>query len=129
MGLIHVRNREARFLLHTYNQLKLSSNAVIQVDDQGHLDLVCNDCRALFSANEANSSGVYTKCCEKNKINVPIIENYHPTLVRLLDRNNQNPEDVILRRDFLSNIRYYNNTFSVASVNCQFDRADRQLIQ
>lgn len=124
LGLVYERRNQARFLAPTYNKWKVSSNAAIEMDDQGHLDNECPFCGALFWEKEVNSRGIYTKCCERDKIRVPIIREYHRTMIRLLDKSNRNPQDMALRKEFLHKIRDYNAQFSVASVNCQFDRAD-----
>ncbi|CAF1066086.1 unnamed protein product [Brachionus calyciflorus] len=104
LGLVHVRARQARFNLPTYR--------------------ICPHCGAKYWRNEVNSTGVYTKCCERNKIVIPRITQAHPTLVRLLGPDNQNPMEIDIRKNFINNIREYNSTFSMAAVLTNFDRAD-----
>ncbi|CAF1098037.1 unnamed protein product, partial [Brachionus calyciflorus] len=48
----------------------------------------------------------------------------HPTLIRLLGRDNQNPIDIDIRENFINNIRHSNSTFSMAAVLTNFDRGD-----
>ncbi|CAF0837035.1 unnamed protein product [Brachionus calyciflorus] len=125
LGLVHVRARQARFNLPTYRVWFRSNRPVDPQDNQGAPDQVCPHCSAKYWRNEVNSTGVYTKCCERNKIVIPRITQAHPTLVRLLGRDNQNPMDIDIRRNFINNIREYNSIFAMAAVLTNFDRADR----
>lgn len=124
LGLVHVRARQARFNLPTYRLWYRSNRPVDPQDNQGAPDQICPHCGAKYWRNEVNSTGVYTKCCERNKIVIPRFTQAHPTLVRLLGRDNQNPMDIEIRKNFINNIREYNSTFSMAAVLTNFDRAD-----
>ncbi|CAF0968534.1 unnamed protein product, partial [Brachionus calyciflorus] len=102
LGLVHIRARQARFNLPTYRVWYRSNRPVNPQDNQGAPDL----------------------CCERNKIVIPQITQAHPTLLRLLGRDNQNYMEIDIRKNFINNIREYNSTFSMAAVLTNFDRAD-----
>ncbi|CAF0963075.1 unnamed protein product [Brachionus calyciflorus] len=81
LGLVHIRARHARFNLPTYRVWYRRNRPVDPQDNQGAPDQVCPHCKAKYWRNEVNATGMYTKCCERNKFVIPRITQAHPTLV------------------------------------------------
>ncbi|RNA05920.1 serine-rich adhesin for platelets-like, partial [Brachionus plicatilis] len=121
LHLVHINNQAARFVSNTHNTWKHSDPFVALVDDQGDGTLFCEYCGAIYWIGEANDRGVYSKCCQRNKIELSPIQHYHPVMIGLLDPQNSRNFSATLRKEFLDNIRQYNSSLGMASVKANFD--------
>ncbi|RNA02447.1 hypothetical protein BpHYR1_015455 [Brachionus plicatilis] len=121
LHLVHIKNQAARFVSNTHNTWKNSDPFVAQVDDQGDGTLYCQYCGAIYWIGEVNDRGVYTKCCQSNKIELSPIQHYHPVMIGLLDPQNSRNFSASMRKEFLDNIRQYNSSLGMASVKANFD--------
>ena len=110
LSLINERRRERRINRPTYMEWNIPRQVVVDTDDQGQLELYCEFCGALYWAKEVNSAGCYSKCCQRNKIVIPILDRIHPNLEMLINRINPN--------------RQYNSLFGMAAVKSNFDPED-----
>jgi hypothetical protein len=68
------------------------------------MECVCPHCGALYWYPEATGDGVYTRCCSRGNVSVPL----HP--IPGVDFR-----ELFEDRDFLNNIRAINNKFAMAS--------------
>lgn len=84
-----IKNQENKFKLKTYNIAYNCKKAYLHPDfkqiELGKMDQICNNCGALCFKCEVNSNGIFMKCCENGKIRIPIIKQYHPFLIELLE--------------------------------------------
>ena len=84
----------------------------------------CLKCKAFYWPAEANTNGVFMNCCGNGKIEIPIIENYHPTMIELLTYPAVDETHEQTRMHFLLNIRSYSHILGMASVRADFDRTN-----
>jgi hypothetical protein len=68
------------------------------------MDCVCPHCGALYWHLEATGDGVYTRCCSRGNVSVPLHPIPGPDFRELFEN-----------RDFLNHIRVINNKFAMAS--------------
>ena len=54
--------RERRINRPYYMEWNIQRNNNIGIDNQGHLELACEFCNALYWPKEVNRNGVYTLC-------------------------------------------------------------------
>ncbi|RMZ93305.1 hypothetical protein BpHYR1_033779, partial [Brachionus plicatilis] len=121
LHLVYINNQAARFVSNTHNTWKHSDPFFALVDDQGDGTLFCEYCGAIYWIGEVNDRGVYSKCCQRNKIELSPIQHYHPVMIGLLDPQNSRNFSATLRKEFLDNIRQYNSSLGMASVKANFD--------
>ncbi|RNA02347.1 hypothetical protein BpHYR1_007527 [Brachionus plicatilis] len=124
LGLNYEQRREQRHNLATHMLWSIPRHTVVVTDDQGELNNVCEFCKAPFWNGERNSAGIYTKCCERNKIMVPQFDRIHPTLDRWTNAAIRTGRDLVDSNDFLTNIRQYNSLFAMCTVISNFDPQD-----
>ena len=72
--------------------------------DCGRMECVCPHCGALYWHLEATGDGVYTRCCSRGNVSVPLHPIPGPDFRELFEN-----------RDFLNHIRVINNKFAMAS--------------
>ncbi|RMZ96288.1 hypothetical protein BpHYR1_049679 [Brachionus plicatilis] len=124
LGLIVQQLRQQRHTLPTHMLWSILRQTIVEVDDQGELINVCEFCGALYWDGEVNSAGVYTKCCERNKIVVPQLDRIHPLIDLWTNAANRTGLDLVNSNDFLTNIRQYNALFAMCAVKSNFDPKD-----
>ncbi|CAH2016680.1 unnamed protein product [Acanthoscelides obtectus] len=71
----------------------------------GTFTFTCSHCRALHFLCEKNSRNVYSNCCKDGAVHLPPFDSY-PEQLRVLFQD----------REFMENVRYYNNSFAFASL-------------
>lgn len=126
LGLAKQKRLDDRFKKSSY--LFAAFNPEIPFDDRiesvpplklGNFDQSCDHCQAMFNENERNTEGDYNRCCGKDKIRIPIISVYHPTLIDLIIKKPDNRN--ILRDHFYGCIRQYNSKLAFAGIKTNFD--------
>lgn len=117
--------QEARFRVRTRHMAAINEDepeAPVPIYTLGPPQNICNFCDALYWAGETNTQGRFTNCCGWGKVVIPIITEYHPTMVTLLDHRPNDAGHEALRLNFLENIRNYNSILAMAGVQANFDR-------
>ena len=89
----------------------------IQIHYLGPMNIQCPECRALhFDCEKLSKSTRARKrfgiCCLEGKVQLPALPQWPQELQRLYENN----------RDFVHNIRQYNNTFAFTSLGVEVDR-------
>ena len=97
---------------------------ITDYEDSGDSSFGCGHCGAYFWKGEALANSIrtnstvpiYTRCCQKGEIQIPLSDSTPPFLQQLLDPNNG-------RRSifFRENIRVYNSMFAFTSMGAKID--------
>ncbi|XP_035713810.1 uncharacterized protein LOC118438127 [Folsomia candida] len=86
--------------------------SMVELHTMGEMNVLCEFCNAKHFANERPTDKKFTVCCNKGKVKIPTFAT-HEYIKRLLI--GQDPDS----KNFMENIRSYNNAFAFASVGAQ----------
>ncbi|XP_059147684.1 uncharacterized protein LOC131935318 [Physella acuta] len=86
----------------------------VQIHDCGHMDQVCEKCRARFFPKERPTDKMFTVCCNKGTIELPQFES-HEYLKNLMLGHDRDSNI------FMEHIRSYNSAFAFVSVGAKID--------
>ncbi|XP_004301603.1 PREDICTED: uncharacterized protein LOC101297450 [Fragaria vesca subsp. vesca] len=97
---------------------------VVEYKDSGDSSFQCNHCGAYFWIGEAlissvrtnNNAPIYSGCCLKGEIQIPLSDSTPPFLQQLLDPNNGRQSLL-----FRENIRVYNSMFCFTSMGAKIE--------
>ncbi|RNA09892.1 Protein F59H6.5 [Brachionus plicatilis] len=124
LGLNVQRKRQQQHTLPTHMLWSILRQTIEEGDNQGELINVCEFCGALYWSGEVNSAGVYTKCCERDKIRVPQLDRIHPLIDLWTNTAIRFGVDLVNSVDFFANIRQYNSMFGMCADKSNFDPQD-----